>query len=221
MTPILFQAMVGCVATVASTWSGPIDDAMRKWEVATPMRKAMFMAQMMAESGNFTRFEEGLRYSAKRLAEVWPRRFAVDHRAAIKVPNAKAFQLANNPEALANHVYADRMGNGPAESGDGFKYRGRGPKQITGLDNYTALSAATGVDYVSNPDLLLIPKDGANAAGWYWSMSGCGPLADALNFVGVTKAINGGLIGYKEQRVPALIKCCRVLGIAVPPGLTT
>ena len=118
-------------------WAQALNPAMDKFEINTPARVACFLAQTGHESGQFNRLIEGLFYkTAARLTAVWPRRF----------PNeASAAPYVKNEEKLANFVYANRIGNGPVESGDGFRYRGRGLIQITGRSNYSDV----GKDWVS------------------------------------------------------------------------
>ena len=115
------------------------------------------------------------------------------------IPTKVAESIAGKPELIANMVYSKRMGNGPAESGEGWKYRGRGLKQLTGKDNYTRCGQALELDLVANPDLLLEPEGAALSAAWFWSVNKCGPLADADDFVGLTKKINGGTIGLADR----------------------
>jgi putative chitinase len=101
---------------------------------------------------------------------------------------------------IANVVYSARMGNGPIESGDGWKFRGRGLKQLTGKANYTKCGEGLGMDLISKPDLLLQPQYAALSAAWFWVENKCGPLADAGDFVGLTKRINGGTIGLQDRQ---------------------
>ncbi|WP_287363128.1 glycoside hydrolase family 19 protein [Mesorhizobium sp.] len=157
--------------------------------IDTPLRLCHFMAQMYVESGGFRSVEENLRYSAKRLTQVWPNRFPT---------LASAQPFANNPQALANKVYGGRMGNtGP---NDGWLYRGRGPKQITGKDNYRQLGRMIGVDLVKDPDALLDPAIGIRAAIAFWSKNGCNKPADRNDIRAVTKIINGGYNGLADRR---------------------
>src|SRR5258706_10657065 len=116
---------------------------------------AAFLAQIVHESGNLQNLEENLRYSAKRLREVWPKRFP---------DGATAEAYAGNAEKLANRVYAGRLGNGDEASGDGWKYRGRGLIQLTGRSNYAACKAALDLDVVRSTDLLLEPPGPARSA---------------------------------------------------------
>ena len=132
-------------------------------------------AQTSHESGGYTMLSENLNYKAATLAACWPNRFAVlgADKKPVKengklVPTAVANSIAGKPELIANLVYSSRMGNGPAESGEGWKFRGRGLKQLTGKDNYARCGAALGLDLISNPDLLLEPMAAARSAGWFW-----------------------------------------------------
>lgn len=175
----------------AAIWHEPLLEAMRRYGITNARRQAHFLAQILHESGGLARLEENLYYSAKRLTQVWPHRF----------PTLEAaLPYAENPQKLANKVYADRLGNGDEASGDGWRYRGRGPIQITGRSNYAALSQRLGIDFVSDPDLLLEPRYGALSAGDYWDRRGVNLAADADNLVRVTRLINGGLHGLEQRR---------------------
>jgi putative chitinase len=116
------------------------------------------------------------------------------------VPTAVANAIAGKPELIANLVYSGRMGNGPAESGEGWAFRGRGLKQLTGKDNYTRCGASLGVDLVASPDKLLEPLYAARSAGWFWKTNKLSDYADRGDLEGMTKRINGGLIGYAERK---------------------
>lgn len=217
---LLVQATL-CKPEVAAQWEEPLQEACQKWEILTPHRLGMFLSQIAVESGRLSRFTENLNYSAQGLANTWPKRYAVDPRAAQKVPNQLALKLHRNPQLIANYTYANRMGNRGPESGDGWWFRGRGPKQITGSDNYHAYQKVSGVPVVEQPDLLLVPMYGADAAGWYWYSAGCNEKADAGDYEAVSLAINGGLIGHEDgnqvgldDRVEYWVHAQQVLGIA-------
>lgn len=177
-------------------WQAPLAAAAREFSLdQNPQRLAAFLATLSHESNGGQRLTESLDYSAGRLAAVWPRRFAGPG----NLPNATAQRLAHDPEAIANAVYADRMGNGSPESGDGWRYRGRGPIQLTGADNYRAAGTALGCDLVANPDQLLDPAIGARAAAWFWTRKGCNEPADRGDMIGVTRLVNGGTLGLAER----------------------
>jgi putative chitinase len=153
--------------------------------------------------------EENLNYSDTTMAAVWPNRFAVIDPATKKakkdekgknIPNAFAKALHRKPEAIANAVYSNRMGNGTIESGEGWKHRGMGLKQLTGKDNHKRCGDALGADFVSNPELLLDPKWAALSAGWFWSSNKLDVFADNDDLEGQTKKVNGGLIGIDDRK---------------------
>ena len=188
-------------------WLGAIRAACEKFQINTDKRVAAFLAQCAHESGGFTMLTENLNYRASTMAACWPNRFAVmgpdkkpvkDAKGAL-TPNAFATALEKKPEAIANTVYSNRMGNSTIESGDGWKYRGRGLKQLTGKDNYTRCGAGIGVDLVSDPDKLLEPTYAALSASWFWESNHCGDFIDKDDFVGLTKKINGGTIGLADR----------------------
>lgn len=157
--------------------------------INTRLRLAHFFAQLHHESG-LKPIEENLRYSAKRLREVFPKYFHT-----IEMAN----RYSMKEREIANRVYANRMGNGNEESGDGWKYRGRGFIQLTGKDNYKRLSDATGVDYVGNPNQLLNEADAMIAAIWFWNSRNLSTYADRDDVRAVTLRINGGYNGLKHR----------------------
>lgn len=205
--------MVPCSIVTASVWHSPLIAAMARWDITTPDRIAGFIAQTSHESNKFTEFEENLNYSPEGLARTWPNRYAINPHAKTKLPNDLALRIGRRPELIANYTYANRMGNGGFETGDGWRYRGRGPKQITGLDNYRECGRALGLPLVFEPDLLLEPDNGAESAAWYWATSGCNQAMDVGDYAEVTRLINGGMIGY-ESRVAALETAKIGMGIA-------
>jgi putative chitinase len=206
--------MVPCSIVTASIWYTPLLVAMSRWEIShTPERTAGFIAQISHESARLTRFEENLDYSADGLARTWPNRYSINPRATKKLPNDLAFRIARRPELIANYTYANRLGNGGFESGDGWRYRGRGPIQITGYDNYKECGRVLGCPLVFEPELLLIVDYGADAAAWYWYARGCNQAMDRGDYEEVTRLINGALIGY-EDRLAALETAKTAIGLA-------
>lgn len=159
--------------------------------INTKERVCMFLAQCGHESGEFTRFTENLNYSAKGLRSIFGKYFATD---------AEAATYERKPEKIANKVYANRMGNGPESSGDGWKYRGSGIIQLTGKSNYESFSKDTGIDIVTDPEVLrndfsLIIK----TAIWFWNKNNLNKFADSKDILGCTKKINGGTIGLEDR----------------------
>jgi putative chitinase len=213
MTPELADLQAAKIKDPAK-WLEAVRVTCREFEINTPQRIAGFLSQTSHESGGYTMLTENLNYRAATLAACWPNRFAVlgpdkkpvkDEKGKL-TPTAVANSIAGKPELIANLVYSSRMGNGPAESGEGWLYRGRGLKQLTGKDNYTRCGAALGIDLVGNPDLLLEPMAAARSAGWFWKTNNLSAFADANDIKGMTKKINGGLIGYEQRQ--ALYDAC-------------
>jgi putative chitinase len=106
---------------------------------------------------------------------------------------------AHHPEAIANRLYEDRLGNGDEDSGDGWKYRGRGLIQVTGKKNYLACGTALRQDLIGHPEILELPMFAALSAGWFWHSHNLNELADEGHFEGITEIINGGLTGESKR----------------------
>jgi putative chitinase len=197
----------GVSKELAERWLPHVQAAFDRFGINTERQVAAWIAQCAHESAGFKMLTENLNYSADTMAVVWPSRFAVlgPDKKPIKVkgknqPNKFALALHRQPELIANTVYANRMANGNIESGDGWRYRGRGLKQLTGKDNYTRCGQGLGLDLVANPDLLLTPEGASLSAAWFWSVNKCGPIADSGDFVALTKKINGGTIGLEDRQ---------------------
>ena len=180
---------------VAGVFVPALNRAMNRYRIESSVRRAAFLAQAGHESGQLRRLAENLNYSAAGLAATWPVRF----RAADGQPNALAQRLERQPERIANQVYANRLGNGSVESGDGWRYRGRGLIQLTGRANYQACGSAIGADLVTHPELLEQPEWAALSAAWFWSSNGLNELADAGRFEDITRRINGGTHGQSQR----------------------
>lgn len=192
VTNEVLVAALGCDPFTAVAWNDALNEAFEKFQINTPKRIAAFLAQVGVESSGLTHLVENLNYSAARLAVVWSGRYAENPHAALKVPNPKAYELANKPQALANDVYAFRLGNGAPSTGDGWNYRGQGPIQLTGRANVTAASKACGLDLVNHPELMQEPSGGAMSAAWFFAVfKGCNELADADNIDAITAKVNG------------------------------
>lgn len=174
---------------VAGVFVSALNDAMARFKIHSRLRKAAFLAQVGHESGQLRTLVENLNYSAEGLIKTWPKRFNL----------GTAVSVARKPEQIANIVYASRMGNGPAVTGDGWRYRGRGLIQITGWVNYQACGAALGLDLLTKPELLEKPAYAALSAAWFWSSSGLNELADAGHYEAITRRINGGLSGQADR----------------------
>lgn len=171
-------------------WVKPLNAmfARFKFDRSTVQR---FLAQALHESSNLNRVEENLRYNAKRILEVWPKRFP---------KGEKESQLfAYNPVKLANRVYANRNGNGPEECGDGYRYRGRGLLQITGRANYKAVGDLLHIDLLQFPDALLERKFAALSAGAYWTANVKSPPG-VPHIESDTIAITGSKMALAERQ---------------------
>jgi putative chitinase len=184
---------------IDNKWLEPLITTFAKYQINTPNRIASFIGQCQHESGNFSLLEENLNYSAEALMRVWPSRFPTKE---------EADKFNRNPEKIANKVYGGRMGN--MEDGEGFKYRGRGLKQLTGKENYQHCANALGIDLLENPDLLLEPEYACLSAGWFWNKHNLNDLADKQDYTTMTKRINGGLIGY-DDRVKKITSCLQAI----------
>lgn len=170
-----------------------LPDVIKTFQINTPLRLAHFLAQCAHESIGFTATRENLRYSATALRRVFRKYFPTD---------ALAQAYAKQPERIGNLVYANRMGNGAPESGDGFRYRGRGYIQLTGKVNYAAFDKFVPEDIVANPDLVAT-KYPLLSAAWFWQKAGLNALADqgATDAVveKVSRRVNGGTNGLDDR----------------------
>lgn len=183
-------------------WVDAIKAACRKFDINTIRRIAAFISQMAHESHLIPGREEDLRYSAKRMAEVW-QRYAINPNAKPKdrQPNALAVKLAAaGAQAIANDVYANRMGNGPASSGDGWKHRGAGPGQLTGFDNWRGFANAMGMTVDQALAFGRTVEGGVMAFAWFWEENDINRLADTPGVEDETKKINGGQHGVDDRR---------------------
>ena len=175
-------------------WYNALSQLLPDYEINTPQRIAAFIAQCSHESGGFMILKENLNYRAATLRKVFPKYFPTD---------AIAQTYANKPnkqEAIANKVYANRMGNGSEESGDGFRYCGRGLIQLTGKQNYSWFAASLGIDVEEASEYLQTFEGAAQSACWFWETNNLNAFADAGDIVGMTKRINGGIIGLEDRK---------------------
>lgn len=189
-----------------------IEQSCIEWSIQKALHKAYYVATLAHESMGFTRLVENMNYGEVGLLKTWPHRF--------NAASAKA--CARNPEAIANRVYADRMGNGSAWSGDGWKYRGGGLIMITGKDNHRACSMALFGDerlVIDPTPLREDPMVAARAAGWFWHRERVNDLIDtdtleelqreSEDIRQVRMSINGGVIGLEDfKRWLRLAKQC-------------
>jgi putative chitinase len=171
-------------------WVHALNEILPDYEINTPQRVAAFIAQCAHESGGFKFLTENLNYRAVTLRKLFSKYFPTD---------ALAQEYEKKPEKIANRIYGGRMGNGPEESGDGFRYCGRGLIQLTGKANYQnfADSIETSVEEVS--EYLQTFEGAVQSACWFWESMNLNALADAGDIRMMTKKINGGFIGLEDR----------------------
>jgi putative chitinase len=175
---------------IGPEWVDALNETFQRFDISTPLRQAAFIGQCGHECGNFKIFEENLNYKAATLMKLWPKRFPT---------LAVANEVAGQPKRIAAKIYSNRMGNRDEASGDAARFIGKGCIQLTGYSNYFHASQALGVDFVMQPELVATPKYAALTAGWFWSTHNCNALAEAGDWVGLTKKINGGTIGLDDR----------------------
>lgn len=169
-----------------------LEIVMREFNISNPFRLAHFLAQTAHESGNFKHVRENLNYSAEGLIKVFPKYFSKE----------TALWYARKPEAIANVVYGNRMGNGDKNSGDGWRYRGRGYLQLTGKINYKAFGDYIGINFITEPDLVA-SKYPLTSAAWFfeknklWDVCDQGLHQDIVKQV--TKRVNGAYHGLSDR----------------------
>jgi putative chitinase len=184
------------------TWYNELNEMLPIFEITTVGRVAAFIAQTAHESGGYRALVENLNYSKDALPKVWPRHFGAD----VNLDN-----YHRKPEAIANRAYRNRMGNGDEASGDGWRYRGRGLIQLTGKDNYTRFGQYAEISAEDAASYLETPRGAVHSACWFWYANDLNTFADANDFIGMTKRINGGTIGL-DDRVKHYKHACEVLG---------
>lgn len=184
-----FMRAAGLTAPRAAYWWPHVQQALLAYGIVRTRQVAAFLAQASHESTRFTHVVESLNYTAPRLCEVF--RVFREGRA-----DPKDFEF--QPEKLANFVYAYRNGNGPTESGDGWRYRGRGLFQITGRGNYYKMGEQLFLPLLDAPELLEQPEWAAMSAAAYWNMAGCDKTDDLDE---ITRLINGpAMLGLAERQ---------------------
>jgi putative chitinase len=182
---------------------------MPKYGITTERRVAHFLSQCAHESNNFRSLEENLNYSAKALRAVFGRYFGA-------APKRDADEYNRNPEMIANYVYMDefrkyKMGN--TEDGDGWRFRGRGLKQLTGRENYTRFGKSIDITAEEAAEYVATPKGAVESACWFWDANNLNDIADGDDVKRMTKKINGGSIGL-DDRKKRYINAMEVLGMS-------
>ena len=184
-------------------WYHALEQALPDYDINTPRRVAAFIAQCAHESGGFKFLKENLNYKAPSLRRVFPKYFPTDE---------LAMAYEKRPQMIANRVYAGRMGNGPEESGDGWKFCGRGLIQLTGKNNYTFFAASLDMDVEDVPEYLETFEGAVQSACFFWEQNNLNQWADKGDILTLTKKINGGTIGL-DDRIKHYNHALHVLGI--------
>lgn len=153
-----------------------------RYNVNSPLRVAHFLGQTGHESNGFRAIEENLNYSSDALRRTFPRHFT----------EATAPRFHRQPQLIANHVYANRMGNGAPESGDGWRFRGAGLIQLTGRDNHAAFARFKRMSIEEVASYIRTVNGAIEASYWYWAENNLNRWADADDILRLSRAINLG-----------------------------
>lgn len=177
-------------------WHKAMLEILPKYDIDTPKRIAGFVAQCAYESNNFNTLEENLNYSEEQLLKVFGRYFG-------PAPKRRAVDYEKKPEMIANYVYMDefrssKMGN--VKPGDGWLFRGRGLKQLTGRENYTNFGKSVGMTAEEAAVYVATEKGAIESACWFWNAKKLNAVADTGDIVKMTKIINGGNIGLADRK---------------------
>ena len=208
ITTSQFQQMIPSNKEAAE-WYDIAVDFFEKYNITTPLRIASFMAQCSHESQDFRALEENLNYSTESLLKVFPRYFGAG--------KEDAAAYARNPEKIANYVYMDefrtsKMGN--VKEGDGWRFRGRGLKQLTGRENYTNFGKSINMTAEQAAAYVATEKGAIESAAWFWNAKNLNTIADTDDVTKMTKIINGGNIGLADRQA-RYSKAMSVLGSPV------
>lgn len=196
MTKDQFKEAAGIATGLATRWFPHMEATFTEFGITSPVEQAMFIAQVGHESAGFTATAESFNYSVASLQSTFGKRLTMEQCKMLGRQRGETAVPQNRQAAIANLVYGRRLGNkGP---GDGWKYRGRGLIQVTGLDNYRACSAGVKTDLLLVPDLLENDEYAMRSAGWFWKSRNCGKYAGDVERV--TLLINGGKNGLADRQ---------------------
>lgn len=187
-------------------WHSVLSQLFPDYEINTPQRTASFIAQCAHESGSFMVLEENLNYKPASLRKLFGKYFPTDDLATAYC------SMPNKQQAIANRIYANRMGNGDEHSGDGFRYKGRGLIQLTGKDNYTFFAGSLEISVEEASEYMHTFEGAAQSACWFWETNNLNQYADSGDIVTMTKRINGGTIGL-EDRIKHYEHALHVFGV--------
>jgi putative chitinase len=179
---ILFSTLPGSRLSNIELYFHHLMNSMKEFAIFPSRCEAAFLAQCAHESGLFSAVRENLNYSSHGLLRTFPRYFTL----------GESEDYARQPQRIANRVYANRMGNGPETSGDGWAFRGRGLIQLTGRNNYTAASRGLGRDLIADPTYLETPEGAARSAAWFWTENRLNVPASRGDIDEVSRLVNAG-----------------------------
>lgn len=209
ITPDQLKKIVRAIGpATAIDAAAALNKIMPRFEINTLQDRGSFIAQAMHESVGFTRMVENLNYTAEALLSIWPKRFTPS--TAALYGRIDSLKKAANQQMIANTAYANRMGNGSVESGDGFRFRGRGPGQLSGASNYRLCGKALGLDLVSSPDQVAQLEIGLMAFAWFWQTNGLSELSNRGQYALVSNRVNGGDLGL-QARLDLTIETIKVI----------
>jgi len=174
----------------------PFNETFERFGIVTPAQQASWIGQCGHECGNFRIMEENLNYRAPTLLKLFPQN---PKRVWGFTPESAA-AYEKQPVRIANRIYGNRMGNRDEASGDGFRFRGSGFLQLTGMNNFYHAGQALGVDFIMQPELVRTPMYAAQTAGWFWQTHRLNQYADSGDILTMTKRINGGTIGLEDRK---------------------
>ena len=193
------QKATGANAANAEKYLPHLQVTCKHYSITSPRRVAGFLSQIGHESAGLSILTESLNYSTDALLKLFSR-------SRISAEQAHEFGRRRGQPAnqimLAKVLYGGAWGRtnlGNTEPGDGWRFRGKGLKQLTGRGNFQRCSDALKVDFVVDPDKLLLPEHAAMSAGWFWSANKLNELADLGDLQGMTRRVNGGVNGLAQR----------------------
>ena len=177
-----------------SYWHHALEQLLPDYEINTPRRMAAFIAQCAHESGGFTTLKENLNYKPMSLRKLFPKYFDTDELAQqyCSKPNKQA--------AIANRIYANRMGNGDEASGDGYRFSGRGLIQLTGRATWQEFADSIETSLTDLDEYMQSFEGACQSACFFWESRKLNQYADAGDIVTLTRKINGGTIGLEDRK---------------------
>lgn len=196
MTKDQFKEAASIGAGLATRWFPYLDATFIEFEITSPVEQAMFIAQIGHESNGFTATAESFNYSVASLQSTFGKRLTPEQCKMLGRQRGETVVPLNRQAAIANLVYGGRLGN--KSTGDGWKYRGRGLIQVTGLENYRTCSAGIKADLLLFPELLEKDENAMRSAGWFWKSRNCSKSPDDVERV--TLLINGGKNGLADRQ---------------------